>query len=68
MEVRGLRQRQQNVEEFLGNIPMPEDGRQAVARMLRNGGDEIDLSPADANVFRMYETGLHIEAGHCINF
>jgi hypothetical protein len=61
----------ENVEEFLDNTHMSEDGKRAVARMMRNGGstDAIaDLSPADAAAFRQFETELHIEAGHCVNF
>ena len=66
-----LKKHQADVEEFLEHTHMSPEGKQAVKRMILQGGSSdgmTNLSPADAAAFHRVETELHIEAGHCINF
>jgi hypothetical protein len=66
-----LRHHQQNVDEFLDNIPMSDDGKRKVAEIVNSGsssGAGASLSPADAAAFRQFETDLNITAGNCVNF
>lgn len=66
-----MRGHQQNVDDFLANVQMSDEGKRQVAEIVRNGGSSggaVNLSPADAAAFRQFETDLNIEAGNCINF
>ncbi|MBN8737576.1 MAG: hypothetical protein J0H27_15085 [Xanthomonadales bacterium] len=66
-----LRSHQQNVDEFLDNIQMSDEGKRTVAKIVCSGSSSsavAGLSPTDAAAFRQFEADLHIAAGNCVNF
>lgn len=66
-----IKQHQANVEEILATTQMPDEGKRAVADLVRRGGSggwTVNPSANDMMEFKQLETDLHIAAGHCINF
>lgn len=65
-----LKRHQADVDEMLAGTRMSDEGRRAVADLVRRGGssEAVSLSAADAAEFKRLETDLHVAAGHCINF
>jgi hypothetical protein len=67
-----LKDQQRNVDAFLAETGISQEGAETISRMVRNGASDGDmyatLSSHDAGILRGIETDLHIEAGHCINF
>ena len=66
-----MKHHQANVEEALATTQMSDEGKRAVADLVRRGGSAdavANLSPNDMAEFKQLETDLHIAAGNCINF
>lgn len=65
-----MQNHQANLDEVLDGTRMSEQGKRAVAELVRRGGSEdeaANLSPADLAEFAQFRTDMYIAAGHHIN-